>query len=136
MGGGYYVYFHRRYRLWLPRLQDWSFCRQSIRHSCSELQWLYWVLCRLPQLRNQDQDFCEPDSGTHEALHQHSEQGHHDLPRLMGKALSYWMALFFSKYSSYVMSLSNFFSGPSSIILFATVWVSWWSCDVNIKFPL
>ena len=52
------------------------------------------------------------------------------------KALSYWMALFFSKYSSYVMSLSNFFSGPSSIILFATVWVSWWSCDVNIKFPL
>lgn len=52
------------------------------------------------------------------------------------KALSYWMALFFSKYSSYVMSLSNFFSGPSSIILFATVWVSWWSCDVNIRFPL
>ena len=48
-------------------------------------------------------------------------KGHHDLPRLMGKSAILLDGAFLSKYSSYVMSLSNFFSGPSSIILFATV---------------
>ena len=39
------------------------------------------------------------------------------------------------KYSLYVCSLSINLSAFMSIILFATVCINWWSCDVKIIFP-